>query len=166
MNSDAFKDRLKQVIGSESNRNFAERCRISEGTVRRYLKGEAFPPLDTLEKIAEIGRCRLAWLASGEGPIEPGGTSGEVSAAVVDEKSADRSPIKRAAVSYIDDMTDSEAADIVKVILDRMDSPFAGLSPEDKARLKAVLAEKIREERERLNLCPSGAEDDLRRTGS
>jgi len=69
MNSDAFMDRLKKAIDKESNRSFAEKCGLSEGTVRRYLKGEAFPPLDTLQVIAEKSGCSLAWLASGEGDM-------------------------------------------------------------------------------------------------
>lgn len=70
MNSDAFKDRLKAVMGKESNRSFAEKCGISEGTVRRYLKGEAFPPLDTLQVMASKSGSSLAWLASGEGEMK------------------------------------------------------------------------------------------------
>jgi transcriptional regulator with XRE-family HTH domain len=69
MNSDAFKDRLKVAMAGESNRSFAEKCAISEGTLRRYLSGETFPPLDTLEVIANAAGVRLSWLASGEGPM-------------------------------------------------------------------------------------------------
>lgn len=50
----------------ESNRTFAERCDVSEGSLRRYLSGDTFPPLDTLEKIALAAGVSLAWLASGE----------------------------------------------------------------------------------------------------
>jgi transcriptional regulator with XRE-family HTH domain len=67
MNFDNFKDRLKESMGSASNRGFAENCGFSEGTLRRYLLGETFPPLDTLGKIAEVSGYNLAWLASGEG---------------------------------------------------------------------------------------------------
>lgn len=70
MNSDTFKDRLQLIIGDGSNRSFAEKCEVSEGTVRRYLRGDAFPPLDTLEIMARVGECRLGWLASGEGPMK------------------------------------------------------------------------------------------------
>lgn len=69
MNSDAFKCRLKKVMGGKSNRSFATECDISEMTLRRYLAGETFPPLDTLEKIASVAGCSLAWLASGEGEM-------------------------------------------------------------------------------------------------
>lgn len=67
MNSDTFKDRLKLAMNGESNYSFAEKCNLSEGTLRRYLRADSFPPLDTLEVIANVSGCSLAWLASGEG---------------------------------------------------------------------------------------------------
>lgn len=76
MNSELFKDRLRQIIGKESNSQFAKKCEISEGTVRRYLKGAAFPPLDTLQAIANVSGVSLGWLASGEGEMKRGGTGG------------------------------------------------------------------------------------------
>lgn len=72
MNSDTFKDRLKLIMGDESNSSFAGKCRLSEGTLRRYLRGNTFPPLDTLQVIAEVGNCSLAWLASGDGTTKRG----------------------------------------------------------------------------------------------
>lgn len=66
MSSDSFKDRLKEAMNGESNRAFALKCDISEMTLRRYLAGENFPPLDTLEKIAGASGRSLAWLASDE----------------------------------------------------------------------------------------------------
>jgi transcriptional regulator with XRE-family HTH domain len=72
MNYDTFKDRLKVVLGGESNTSFAKKCDLAEGTIRRYLRSEAFPPLDTLEKIAVVSGYSLAWLASGEGPMKLG----------------------------------------------------------------------------------------------
>ena len=74
MNSDAFKNRLVVVIGNKSNRAFAEMCGLSEGTLRRYLRGETYPPLDTLELISVAGDVSLAWLATGEGEIRRGET--------------------------------------------------------------------------------------------
>ncbi|BDV42401.1 hypothetical protein GURASL_13240 [Geotalea uraniireducens] len=72
MNSDAFKDRLKTIMGDESNRSFAEKCGISEGTLRRYLRGDTTPDLETLHAIADVGGCTLAWLAAGQGPMRRG----------------------------------------------------------------------------------------------
>jgi transcriptional regulator with XRE-family HTH domain len=72
MIADKFKDRLKEAMAGASNASFAEKCGLSEGTFRRYLRGDTFPPLDTLEKIAEVSGYSLAWLASGEGEIRRG----------------------------------------------------------------------------------------------
>lgn len=56
-------------MGEKSNRSFAVECGISEGTLRSYLQGGTYPPLDTLEMIAKAAGVRLAWLASGEEPM-------------------------------------------------------------------------------------------------
>lgn len=69
---DMFWDRLKSAVGPQSNRALAEKCDVSEGTIRRYLRGETYPSLDTLRAIAEATDCNLAWLASGEGPMRRG----------------------------------------------------------------------------------------------
>lgn len=75
MNSDAFKNRLKTAMSGASNRAFADKCDISEGTLRRYLLGETYPPLDTLERIAGAAGVDFAWLATGQGVMPEG--SGE-----------------------------------------------------------------------------------------
>ncbi|WP_321532307.1 XRE family transcriptional regulator [uncultured Desulfuromonas sp.] len=67
--TDAFPERLLEALKGISNRSFAERCGISEGTVRRYLKGDGFPTLDTLEKMAHEADVCFPWLATGEGPM-------------------------------------------------------------------------------------------------
>ena len=72
MNSDMFWDRLKAAIGSQSNRAVAEKCGISEGTIRRYLRRDTYPPLDTIQAIADATDCNLAWLAAGTGPMRRG----------------------------------------------------------------------------------------------
>ena len=69
---DNFKDRLKRAMNDGSNRSFASKCDISEGTLRRYLMEETYPPLDTLRKISEVSGYSLGWLASGEGPEKRG----------------------------------------------------------------------------------------------
>jgi phage repressor protein C with HTH and peptisase S24 domain len=79
MNSDAFKGRLKKAMNGISNRSFADKCAISEGTLRRYLLGETYPPLDTLEVIAHAAGVCLGWLATGDGPMkrDEAGPAGE-----------------------------------------------------------------------------------------
>ncbi len=77
MNSGLFTHRLKSVMVGQSNLSFAEKCGLSEGTLRSYLKGKTSPPLDTLVIIAKAGNVDLAWLATGEGEMRRGevGTS-------------------------------------------------------------------------------------------
>ena len=71
MNSELFRKRLKQVMGDDSNRSFSLKCDISEMTMRRYLLGDTFPPIDTLDKIAQVSGYELGWLASGKGHAKP-----------------------------------------------------------------------------------------------
>lgn len=71
--SDTFWDRLKTAVGSRSNRAVAEKCGVSEGTIRRYLRKETYPPFDTLRAIAAATDSNLGWLATGEGPMRKGG---------------------------------------------------------------------------------------------
>ena len=61
-----FQDRLKVVIGQDSNNQFAIKCGVKESTIRSYLSGKASPNLTTLEKIADGAGCSLGWLVSGE----------------------------------------------------------------------------------------------------
>lgn len=72
MNSDAFKDRLATIMNGASKRSFAEKCGVSEGALRSYLKGDTTPDLDTLHAIADVGGCTLAWLAAGQGQMKRG----------------------------------------------------------------------------------------------
>lgn len=70
ISSDSFKDRLKHVMGGVSGNSFAKKCEISESAIRNYLKGATTPDLTTLQKIADVSGCSLAWLASGEEPAK------------------------------------------------------------------------------------------------
>ncbi|WP_299001683.1 S24 family peptidase [uncultured Shewanella sp.] len=56
--------RIKQAIGSDSNRSFASKINISEGTLRRILKGED-PKLSIISKIANETGVDLNWLITG-----------------------------------------------------------------------------------------------------
>jgi len=70
--TDAFSERIKAVIGEESVRNFAQRAGISEGGLRRYLSGNSEPGLSALKGIAKAGDVNIEWLATGEGAKERG----------------------------------------------------------------------------------------------
>jgi transcriptional regulator with XRE-family HTH domain len=87
--SEEFKDRLLQIMGGASKRSFAEKCGISEGALRSYLKGETTPDLDTLHAIADVGGCTLAWLAAGQGTMKRGDLNSQATAAVAPQNVAE-----------------------------------------------------------------------------
>lgn len=66
--SEAFGERLKLVIGSESLRSFAKRCSMSDGLLGAYIRGEKSPGLDRLVAIADAGSVMIDWLATGRPP--------------------------------------------------------------------------------------------------
>lgn len=61
-----FKDRLMQVIGDRSVREFSRTCGLSDKTLRDYMNGKSYPTLDRLALIAEASRQPLTWLVTGE----------------------------------------------------------------------------------------------------
>jgi phage repressor protein C with HTH and peptisase S24 domain len=64
-NFDAFKERLKLAIGSDSARAFSRKSGLSEGAIRSYLSGETLPTLDRLHLIAAAADVGADWLAFG-----------------------------------------------------------------------------------------------------
>lgn len=62
-----FKDRLKAAIGHDSIRSFADKCGLSEGVLRNYLRGDTFPTLDRLLAVSVASGVPMAQLATGEG---------------------------------------------------------------------------------------------------
>lgn len=70
--TDAFSERIKQLVGHESVRKFAKRCGISETALRKYLSGESLPVLDKLIAMANASDVSVEWLATGEGSKERG----------------------------------------------------------------------------------------------
>ena len=68
--NDAFKCRLRQIIGEESVRSFALRAEISPSVVRQYLAGKSLPALDNLLAMTKAAQVNLLWLATGEGPMQ------------------------------------------------------------------------------------------------
>ncbi len=68
-----FSERLKTVANEhESVRLYASKAMLSEGVIRKYLKGGALPTLDRLVQLAAAGNVSLSWLATGEGEMRPG----------------------------------------------------------------------------------------------
>lgn len=70
--NDEFKDRLQLLIGERSISEFARKCKIGDTTLRKYLNG-ATPGLDKVILIADAANVELKWLATGKGPMRPGG---------------------------------------------------------------------------------------------
>jgi transcriptional regulator with XRE-family HTH domain len=66
--SDAFVDRLREVIGDESVSSFARRCNIGESVIRGYLADGKRPGVDYLIALADAGNVTIEWLATGLGP--------------------------------------------------------------------------------------------------
>ncbi|HHR4051837.1 TPA: helix-turn-helix domain-containing protein [Salmonella enterica] len=60
-----FSERLTIAMGGMTNVELAKLCDLSEATVRNYRKGKNYPPLDTLQLIAEACGCPMEWLATG-----------------------------------------------------------------------------------------------------
>lgn len=68
-----FPERLEAVTNMhESVRMYAAASNLSEGVIRKYLRGESFPTLDRMEQLANAGNVKLSWLATGEGPVRLG----------------------------------------------------------------------------------------------
>lgn len=63
-----FSDRLKDIIGENSARSFANRADLSQTVIRRYLENDSTPNIDRLIAIAKVGGVTVQWLATGQGP--------------------------------------------------------------------------------------------------
>ena len=66
-----FTKRLREVLSKKSIRGLAKECDVSEGSLRRYLKGESDPSLQNVIAIARAANVSVAWLV-GESD-DPGG---------------------------------------------------------------------------------------------
>jgi len=65
VNTDSFRERLREAIGSQSVNAFAKKCGLSESVVRGYLRGPGLPSLDRAQALAAGAGVSLDWLASG-----------------------------------------------------------------------------------------------------
>ena len=64
----SFSDRLAEAMQGRSIRKFALAAGVTEGAIRKYLKGEAEPKMKTLEAISDASGFGLEWLCNGDGP--------------------------------------------------------------------------------------------------
>lgn len=68
-----FSKRLEALIEVHGSvRSYAVSSGLSEGVIRKYLKGDSFPTLDRLDQLAVAGGVELSWLATGEGAMKAG----------------------------------------------------------------------------------------------
>jgi len=65
LNSDLFIQRLKLAIGSESQRSFAHKINVAEGTLRAWLSGKAQPSMEAIISIAAYKNVSTDWLLMG-----------------------------------------------------------------------------------------------------
>ncbi len=61
-----FPNRLKEILGNASIREFSRSCSLSEATLRDYLAGNSYPTLDRLDAIAKAGNVPIEWLVIGD----------------------------------------------------------------------------------------------------
>ncbi len=145
----SFPDRLQKAVGDKSVRSFAAECGMSDTVVRQYLSGKSEPTRPAIIAIARVAGCSIEWLLTGEGPMKRGAAV-EAGIERLKEERADRSPVKAAAVSYIDGMSDNEAAEVIKFLVPQQrrkltasDIALQNTSPEGKAKIRAVLEARI-----------------------
>lgn len=60
-----FGERLKEAMNGMSNNELARRSGMSETTVRKYLRGDIYPGIDSAALVAEACGVSLVWLICG-----------------------------------------------------------------------------------------------------
>lgn len=68
--SDVIKIRTVSLMGGMKNKPFADKCNVSEGVIRKILRGEG-AKAETLRKIAEANGKDLAWYYSEPSNVSP-----------------------------------------------------------------------------------------------
>lgn len=171
----AFVDRLTLLMCGEKPYKWATKIGMTQGTFNRMWKDAITPKADMLLLISEKTGCSIDWLLTGKGPMKlseagyplsesekNGDKIGEAPGgdlkADKDTNIADRSPVKAAAVSYIDAMTDYEASGVINYILSKQVSERApqveliedgrfdflnNLTPAERIELLAILDRRI-----------------------
>mgnify|MGYP005806698427 CR=1 FL=1 len=69
---ETFAERLEMAIGTTSVRAFASAIDLSEGGLRKYLRGQSLPQIDKALLMARQANVSLDWLISGEGYPQTG----------------------------------------------------------------------------------------------
>jgi phage repressor protein C with HTH and peptisase S24 domain len=84
--SEAFRERLRLVIGERSVRAFAQSAGISETVMRQYLAGKSEPTRPVIVAIARCGQVEAGWLVTGDGPMRKEEEVAEITEPVVEDE--------------------------------------------------------------------------------
>ena len=71
----AFAERLRQLMGQDSQRDFGQRIGVGQATLSQYVLAKTEPTWSTLVEIATITGCSFDWLMTGRGAAPDGTTS-------------------------------------------------------------------------------------------
>jgi len=167
--------KIRETLG-KTQKDMAISIQISYRTWQNYEDGVNSPNWDVCETLVKLG-FNANWLLTGEGDmklgaevyplaegLKNGNTTGELPASFDHQvRRADRSPIKQAAVSYIDDMTDNEASEIVRIIIARQNDALLSVTGKDREELIKVMREQINKAKEYESL---SSETDSKLTGT
>lgn len=74
-NRRAFAERLRLLMGQESQREFGQRIGVGQATLSQYLMAKTEPTWSTLVEIAAAAGCTFDWLMTGQGIGPDGATS-------------------------------------------------------------------------------------------
>ncbi|MDF5187260.1 XRE family transcriptional regulator [Vibrio parahaemolyticus] len=66
-----FSQKLEEAMNGETNLSFAQKCGISEATIRKYKKGDTTPNLENLEAIAKASGKDILWFIHEQDKQEP-----------------------------------------------------------------------------------------------
>ncbi|QYK02766.1 XRE family transcriptional regulator [Shewanella psychrotolerans] len=85
---ETFAERLEIAIGSTSVRAFANAIDISEGALRKYLKGVSLPQIDKAILMAKQANVSLDWLLTGEEalPVTDSGSNNAIAISEFNEE--------------------------------------------------------------------------------
>lgn len=137
-----FPERLKEAMnqaGGLTNLHLAEMAGMSEGVIRKYLKGESYPTLDRLVSIASVCNCDVSWLATGKEVTSNIRTSSDVITGSLD-------PLTEQFINVVSVVNDEVKKDFLKLIYTKgiegilagsgdLNTEFMQLSEQDKAQL-------------------------------
>ncbi|NUH52693.1 helix-turn-helix transcriptional regulator [Citrobacter portucalensis] len=61
-----FAERLEKAMGTLNKSEIARRSGLSEASVRKYLRGDSYPTIDSAARVADACGVSLTWLLTGE----------------------------------------------------------------------------------------------------